>query len=290
MPFINRTLNISDLNKFNDEVKAHNTKIECVLKFGDDDLRFSLSEAFTVQEHTDLDLFISSFVDRNPEDLIPKIMDMTNEYSKHFHAINYVKGLNQSLIPKRTVTQGEVTKVEWFRTINQSQEPEDLVLKVDVSYTRDVTGFATFRTTTRTWINRDESDNTETKVTQKYYFINPSDMIEEGLKRRKLLVSTIQIPVMKFMIEVLTPLGYSQEAVVLKGRAFLDEYETDFNKFIDNSSTITDPADPDVGMKTVVVKLRDETRNDYIEWLDKAPGSIGGMTTIRQYLISEFDI
>jgi hypothetical protein len=287
---ITKTRNILDLNQFQIEAKLVSSKITYVFKEGDDSLHFNLSEALTSQEDSDLNDLVTNFVDSDPSQKVPKIIGMAKEYSKHFHAINYIKGLNQSLIPKRTVVQGEVVKVEWYKSLDAQMQPTDLVLKVDITYTRDATGFATSRVTTRTWINLDESENEDTKVSNKYYFVNPSDMIDEGLRRRKLLVSSIQIPTLTAMTEALMPLGYSQEACVLKGRAFMDDYENDFNKFVDNSSTITDPASPDVGMKSIVVRLRDEDKLDYVEWLDKAPPSLGGTTTIRQYLMNEFSI
>ena len=115
-------------------------------------------------------------------------------------------------------------------------------------------------------------------------------MIREGTKRRGLLVEMVQLPVMDMMAEVLMPLGVTQESVVLKGRHFLDEYELLFNNFVKHSSTITDPAHADFGKKVVIVTLRDEQREEFVEWLDKAPNSLGGSTTIRQYLMSEFEI
>jgi len=292
MIFIHKTRNISNLNRFQDEAIALISKVICVIKFNDDDLRFTLSEELTAQEEQDLDDLVSNFLDNDVELQIPKIISIAKAEakSKHFHNIDYKKELTQALIPLRTVSQGEVTQVRWFKSLDTQMQPVDMVIKVDISYQRDATGFATSRTTTRTWINEDETENSELKVTTKYYFVNPSDMIDEGLRRRKLLVSSVQIPTLTFMSEALMPLGYSQEAVVLRGRAFMDEYEEYFNRFIDNSSTITDPASPDVGMKTIVVKLRDEDNLSYTEWLDKSSPSLGGTTTIRQYLMNEFSI
>ena len=98
---ITKTRNILDVNKFNDEAKALNSKIEIVMKFGEDQLRFTLSEALTVQEETDLDNFISSFEDVDPEQKIPVIYDIAKAEAKgkHFHNINYKIELTQSLIP-----------------------------------------------------------------------------------------------------------------------------------------------------------------------------------------------
>lgn len=296
--YITKTRNISNLNDFNEEAKAHNSKIEIVLKFGAEELRFQLSEALDAQEELDLDAFIAAYIDVDPELYIPKIYDLVKNEArhKHHHNIDYktdiASGMN--LIPKRTVSQGEVTKVDWYKSLDETQTPIDLVLTVDIAYTRDATGFATFRNTVRTWINRDESENADKKYTSKFYFVNPSDMITEGYRRRKLLVQSIQIPSMQFMMEVLMPLGYTQQSIILQGRAFMDDYEGDFSRFIENSSTITNPSDPNVGKKTIVVALEDtaiEGRNaDYNVWLDKAPASLGGMVTIRQYLIGEFSI
>ena len=296
--YINKIRNILDLNRFNDEAKALNAKIEIVMKLGDDDLRFTISEVLTAQEDSELMSFMAAFEDIDPEDKVPKIMDMVHPglKSKPVHDIDYKTEIASDfkLIPKRTVTRGEVTRVEWYKTLDANQLPTDLVLVVDVTYTRDATGFALFRNTVRTWINRDESEYYSKKNTTKFYFVNPSDMITEGYSRRKLLVQSVQIPVLTFMIEVLSPLGYNQTSIVLKGRAFMDDYETDFSKFIENSSTVTDPSDPNVGRKNVIVELEDQTlggRNaEYNQWLDKAPPSMGGSITIRQYLISEFSI
>ena len=294
--FINKTRDIKDLNQFNEDAKALNSKIQIVMKFGADNLRFTLSEALTTEEDTALQNLVDTFVDSDPDARTLKIYSIAKEEAKykHFHNIDYKKELSQSLIPKRTVVQGEVTQVDWYKSLDGDMNPVDLVLKVEVAYTRDASGFATSRVTTRTWYNEDESEHAEKKITNKYYFVNPSDMIDEGLRRRKLLVNSLQIPTMTFMSEVLMPLGHTQESVVLKGREFMDDYESDFNKFVDNSSTITDPADDNFGKKSVIVELEDASptgRNaTYNAWLDAAPASLGGLTTIRQYLIGQFNI
>jgi len=292
MIFIHKTRNISNLNKFQDEAIALISKVICVIKFNDDDLRLTLSEELTAQEEQDLDELVSNFQDNDVELQVPKIISIAKAEakSKHFHNIDYKKELTSSLIPKRTTMQGEVVKVDWYKSLDQDGNPTDLVLTVDIVYTRDESGFATYRTTTRTWINEDGSENDDRKITAKYYYINHSEMIDEGTKRRGLLVSNIKLPVLTFMSEALMPLGYTEESVLLKGRDFLDDYELEFNKFIDNSSSINDPASPDFLLKSVVVRIRDDQTPAYLEWLDKAPPSLGGATTIRQYLMNEFSI
>lgn len=289
---ITKTRDIKDLNSFQALVKSNISKIDYVMKFSQSDLVFNMSEELSAEENSLLDELVLNFEDVDPYLKIPKIYDYVkyDVRHKHFHNIDYKKELTISLIPKRTIAQGEVTRVDWYRSLDESMNPVDLILRVEVVYNRDSTGFATSRSTNRVWINRDGSDNENIKITAKYYFINPSDMIDEGLRRRKLLVNSIQIPTLTFMTEVLMPLGYNQQSIVLKGRAFMDDYEQYFSNFVENSSTITNPASPDAGMKSIVVRFRDENNNEYTEWLDKAPASLGGMTTIRQYLISEFSI
>ena len=220
--FINKTRNILDLNSFNDAVKLHNIKIEIVVKIGSDDLRFTLAEALTVEEDTDLDTFITGFVDSDPEDKVPLIMDTVKpEFrNKPFHGIKYTgtQELTTALIPNREegTVKGEVQEVLWYRDM-VSGVPETLVLKVNIEYFRDTTGFAMFRQVSRTYYNRDGTANDDVRNSIKYYFVNKQDMIDEGIKRRNLIVTSIQIPTMGLIAEVLMPLGVTMANVVGKG-------------------------------------------------------------------------
>ena len=295
--FINKTSNILDLNKFQEDAIASNSKILNVLKFGDDQLRFTVEEDWSPEDDAQLDDFIANFEDIDPEDKTPVIYDLVHSHamSKHFHGIRYTgtEDLISPLHPKRTSVQGEVQNVIWYKDAifnGAAVELSTPVLSVDVSYVRDEAGFALWRTVTRSWYNRDGSLNEDTKTTQKFYIINDNDTMDEGSKRRGLLVSNIKVPVMEMMKQVLAPLGYTETAIIFKGSQFLDDYEGDFNKFINNSSRITDPADPNYGRKTIIIKFEEEDRVDVLEWLDAAPAMLGGETTIRQYLINEFSI
>ena len=284
---------IQDVNRLMADIMAAVPKVVGGVKIGSDTLQLQASSTLGAAEDTLVDSTISGFVDSDPQDKEPKILDYRKPgLRKHFTALNYKGGidLTQALIPKRTVVKGEVQKVEWFLSLDVNLQPTNKIIEVDIAYTRDASGFAQSRTTTRKWVNRDGTFNEDTRTTTKYYFINTSDMIDEGLRRRSLITKEIKIPTLTFMTEVLVPLGYTAESVYLKGLAFLDDYESEFNKFIDNSSTITNPADPDFGEKSVVVRIRDEANADYVEWLDKAPASLGGSVTIRQYLQDQFDI
>ena len=285
---------IKDLNKFNDEAKALNSKITIVLKKDTDELIIRLSDALTSEEETALDDLVANFEDVDIDQKIPKIIGMAKGSVGHFHAINYTTGLNQALIPLRTIVKGEVTRVTWYKSLNELMQPVDPVLRTDIAYTRDTSGFALSRVTTRTYFNLDDSENEEVKTTVKYYFVNQADMIDEGIRRRSLLVKNLQIPTMQAMTAVLVPQGYSETAALLLGRHFMDDYRAMFDNFEQNSSTITEPSDPNYGRKTVVVALENEQNAEYVKFLDAAPAvantPFDGTITIRQYLIGEFSI
>lgn len=283
-PIINEFLfTCLDLNRLQSELKAIVPSILATILI-DEKLQVQTSAELTEQEIGLIEDFLLEFVDSDPNLKIPKIYDLTNSTAKHFHDIDYV--IEVRLFPKRTVVKGEVVSVSWF----SDEAMSDLALRADISYVRDGAGFALYRTVTRTWINRDGSENEEKKITKKIYFHNPSDMISEGLKRRKLLVNSVQIPTLTFMMEALIPEGKTNTEVLFMGRRFLDDYALDFTKFIENSSTITDSDRPDFGKKTVIVELEGTTGRNEVHnyWLDKTCSSLGGVITIRQYLINEF--
>lgn len=291
-PFIYSTVcSHKDLNRLQSDIMAAVPEVNATLIIGAN--LVAQSDISLDQAKRDIiDATILAFVDIDPADKVPLIYSQTKAEasSKHFHNIDYKKELTSALIPKRTVIHGEVREVTWFRDMNIST-PEVPVIKVTITYTRDAaTALPLYRITNRQWYNVDGTLNEETKTTMKYYFVNPSDQIDEGYRRRGLLVKTIQLPVMSMMVEVLAPSGFDTSVILLKGRQFLDDYEEEFTRFIENSSTITDPSSPDFGKKTVIVKLEAESRIEVLQWMDAAPASLGGAVTIRQYLISEFNI
>ena len=95
-----------------------------------------------------------------PEDVnapdVPKIYALAKEEAKekHFHNINYNTELAQPLY--RTDTFGEpglLTKVEWYSDLAKT----DLVLVVDRVYTVQPGIGLVAKSTTRTWINNDDT-------------------------------------------------------------------------------------------------------------------------------------
>ena len=285
---------VEDLNKLQAELVQLNIGINQILLVGEN-LEVRSAIDLMVDEKLLVDSTIANFVDTNFYDKTPIIMDLvkTEFHGKPFHGIKYTgtQELTNALIPEREkgTFQGEVREVFWYRDMIEST-PSTPVLRVNIEYTRDTSSFAMFRVVTRTYYNRDGTENSNVRTSMKYYFVNGQDMIDEGVKRRTLLVKSIQIPTMEHIAEVLMPLGVTMENVVLKGRKFMDDYDLFFNNFKNNSSTVTDPLSPDFGMKSVIVKLRDELDADHVEWLDKMPNSLGGSTSIRDHLIAEFSI
>ena len=206
-----------------------------------------------------------------PELRKPKIFDLAKKEArdKHIHNLDYKTELTQSLYPKRNMVQGEVQLVEWF----SDQALTDKILKVDIAYVRDALGFALERTTTRTWINKDESENSDTKVTHKRYDINLYEQLIEGQRRRQNLANEVSMNVLAQMHVVLNGV-YTPDVITQKGRDFLLLHTVAWTEFVKSShqQILTDVALPDL--------VHDE-------WLDQdmVPG-----TTIRQYIINEMTL
>lgn len=200
------------------------------------------------------------------------------DYSK----INYKIEPKPNLFPKRTFIKGELQKVEWF----MEEDFQTLVLDSVMTYTRDPFGFAQTRTTTRTWYDTDGLALDIVKVTTKKYSM--LEQIKEGKRRRGNIVDGIQLPVMGFMVETMTvePWNLDQQTILLMGRDFMDRFENEFNKFIDNSSTVT--SGENVGRKSVVVAF-EEAAETTDTWLKNTPSALGG-ARILDYLVGEFSI
>lgn len=298
MIYIHRTANILDLSKFNEEAQIANPAILIVLKFGDDDLRFTVNENWDAEDDTILDNFMASFQDQDPQDKVPLIYGLVRPHAKtkHFHGIKYTgtEDLITNLHRVETVSvRGEVQEVIWYKEVvfdGATFVPQTPVVKVSITYTRNTGKFALYRDTVRAWYNNDGTLNDYVKETRKYYVLNASDTMDEGFKRRDHLVQTIKAPVLEAMTQVLAPLGYAEEAIIFKGSDFLDDYEIEFNNFIKNSSRITNPADDNYGRKSIIVKFEAEDDANYLTWLDSAPPIFGGTMTIRQYLVDQFSI
>lgn len=193
--------------------------------------------------------------------------------------LDYKTGLIRRLHAKNTLVKGELQRTEYFA----NPDLTDKVLQVDMVYNRDATGFALNRTVTRRWVMKNEEFHPTTKVTYKDYTINPQDQISEGITRRDNLINALQPKVLYFMMQTMAPMPAQQ--IVLTARTFIDRLEGEITKFIKNSSTVVDPASPDLGKKKLYVAFREAPET----WLDNKPAALGG-ATIRQFMMAEISI
>jgi hypothetical protein len=184
---------------------------------------------------------------------------------------NYNSGLITTLYPKREFLHGELQRVCWFADKGFT----DLVIEVNINYTRDSLGFPIERTTTRTWYKEDGSAASPTKVTHKEYFNDPILQLKEGVIRRGNLITNLTATVMGLMIATIPALEGENELerqarIVLMGRNFLALYKKEFNNFIDDSN------------KEVITAVT--YAQDF--WLDN-PNPLAPGTTIRDYIVGE---
>jgi hypothetical protein len=220
-------------------------------------------------------VFDENYTPFNPQNKHAKIYRYIGEtnYRKYDAPIehNYICGLSTTLFPKRTFVRGELQKVEWYA----DQACTDLVLEVDISYTRDSLGFALNRTTTRKWKNEDNTDNHKVKTTNKDYTINQLEQINEGIRRRDNIINGLQMPVLGMMIatkdQAASLTGKTDQEIILAGRDFLKSHKVSFQSFIDESHQ----------------QIQTDITNDASDWLNNL---IDATTTIRAYVLNEINV
>ena len=210
----------------------------------------------------------------------PKIYKISG-FFQNFTQIDYTL---LPLFPKYYFNKGELYKTEYY----VNEDLTDLVLVVDVTYNRDAAGFAQTRTTRRRWVNNDDSFNTVEKTTSKNYTNNPSQIIKEGKRRRENIVDNLQIPTLTAIQMTMLPLGHTEQDCLLYGRNFLDFYDLEFKKFVNNASTVNQKNDPNFGRRVIEVLLETDSEVEHALWLDQIPNIFGPGVTIRQYLVNEF--
>lgn len=284
---INDTLNSKIIN-FNLIEEIETDVIEPMLKFA---VNGDIIEIFFAQALDEFDAAALDWaVNNTTGNTYPKakILNMVKEEvgKLHYSDINYKIHTNTKLFNEMSFIHGELQNTEYFL----DEELTDKVLIVDNLYERDMLGSAVHRDTTRRWIREDGSLTDPITKRKKYSNI---EQIKEGKRRRGNIVDGIQLPIMGMMIEVLgvEPYNYSSLAILSIGRDFLDDHEEYFNKFIKNSSTVTDPQDPDFGLKKVVVQIK-ISANTTATWLKLKPLQLDptGNTSIEDYMIAEFTI
>lgn len=206
---------------------------------------------------------------QRPRDTI-RIVQLARPHTqrKHHHDINYKTELTVKLQADYTfANQGELVSTTWYTTYDGANF-SDPVLRVDSSYTRDEEGLVIFRTTTRTWFYADGTEHPEKKLTTKWYAKN-SQKLKEVRTRRQNNVNVIQEAVMYFIVEsgsAATP----AEAIVL-GRTFMGSLDQEISRYVRTGND---------SLRTAVFDATDT-------WLDAAPPTLGGVATIRDYMLGE---
>lgn len=197
--------------------------------------------------------------------------------------LNYKTHLNTSLKPKRTFIQGELQMVEWFADYDANLDLySDLVLRVEVTYTRDAAGFALHRDTTRTWLCEDDTDATPVKVTRKYYVGKERD--EEGVKRRKNITAQIKSAVGNHLVlsasDPTDPIEAQTQLDI--GRQFYEDREVEITHFIELSR------------QEIHANIADDVTASPDAWLDDnlkiTPTFTHPTLTVRDYLLAELNI
>jgi len=202
----------------------------------------------------------------------PKISDLVtlDLRGKDFRSINYKTELIKSLHPSRVFSRGELGKVEWF----SDSDLTDLILQVEMEYTRDSLGFALHRITTRSWMNKSGNFHINKKVTIKKY--SDLEQIAEGKTRRGNIIDGLQKPILGMMLAtVIADDGESeterQTRIIMEGRTFLATHKAKFTLFVEDSNR----------------EIYQEILNATEYWLDN---NISETMTIRDYILNELNI
>lgn len=204
--------------------------------------------------------------------------------------LDYKKQLTTRLHPKNTFVQGELTAREFYENASVNADGSitfsNLILRENNVYTRDVAGFAIYRTKTITWIRDDESDGPDTKVTLKYY--SGVDKIQEGQTRRGNLVDALIMDSANLLLLAKTVARIGEtgdssyaltaeeiEVEIQKGRDLLTTYGDSFSAFISHSD------------KKILTDIQNDTTHAFLN------DTLYGVTpsvTMRQYILNEMTL
>jgi len=181
---------------------------------------------------------------------------------------NYISGTTTKFFPKRTMIKGEVTCVDYF----VDEALTDLILKVEIEYTRDALYLALYRTVTRSWAKEDGTLHPDAKLTKKVYTINIDDQIKEAHRRRQNIIDRLLLVVLGMMVATMP--GESMTDILKDGRDFNHDNEVEFATYIS------------VGGTEIVTVVSGTTVSGITgNWIDNVIDGEG--TTIRQYMMEE---
>lgn len=190
---------------------------------------------------------------------------------------NFVTDLTIKLHRKSILVKGECIREEFYQNYD-GVTYSNLIVKEESTYTRDALGFPMYRTTIISWINADNTVNSNTKTWVKYY--SNLEQISEGKVRRGNLVDSLQKPCIGLISIAMIGTPNPTSAVILEGRRFLFDYKKEFDAFVDESNREI------VSCFSDSANARYATSTNY-SWIDSmTPYGV----TIRQFLIGELTI
>ena len=163
---------------------------------------------------------------------------------------------------------------------------ENIICRIDFVLVYDSLGFQIQKVANLDWYREDGTVSGAPKDLG--YVLDPvldhEARIAEGKQRRQAIVDGLQLPVLGMLFAIMPVIdpALTQVDIINMGRVFLKTYKADFDDFVDESLSVTDPEDPNFGKKVIVVKMEQATDI----WLDI---DIGGGITPRAVIISELD-
>jgi len=181
---------------------------------------------------------------------------------------NYISGTTVKFFPKRTMIKGEVICVDYF----VDEALTDLILRVEIEYTRDALYLAIYRVVTRSWFKGDGTAHPDTKVTKKIYTINIDDQIREAHRRRQNIINHLLLEVLGMMVATMP--GESMADILTDGREFNHDLQSEFDTYVA------------VGGEHIVEVVSGTTISGITgNWIDNVIDGEG--TTIRQHMMEE---
>ena len=204
-----------------------------------------------------------------------KIYDYLNQTPKDKklppYDVDFVTGLTVKLHRKQTMIKGEVQIEQYYLNFNGTDYSNEVV-KETHTFTRDVFGFAKYRTTTVEWFLKCDKTAANKKVWVKHYDMLQS--IEEGIQRRGNIVKFLQPKILGILQMTVAPQDLPN--IILWGRTFLSAMKTHFDNFVDHSD------------RTLYTALQNEQLVIDFPWLlNNIPGS---EVSIVQFILSEVTI
>lgn len=201
----------------------------------------------------------------------PKILRYVAEADLDtFTHLDYVRGLDIRLAPKRNFTNGVLTHVDYYADVSLNQYGQevfsDLVVVEDYEYTRNADGFALARTMTIKWISEAETIHETVKTRVKTY--NLTESLRETARRRQNVLDLLQTDMIGIFVQ---GMGMTLDQAMGAGMDFFEAHISEITAFKEIGS-----------LSNLIASITADTA---FPWLDTviAPPS----TTVRHYIISK---